>query len=251
MVLFFELFLAIAWTWSAVTKLLSPSWIDGTDLAAFAEETTVAVDWYRPLIDGPLASMSGGFAIGLAVAQLVLGLLLLFGVGRTLSLFFGLALATNLVLAGAANPSVLGVALHAGLFLWWLETSPNARLSIWNLRIFSLASLIFIATTATSIAATAIGDVTADPIALIVAVFAAFIVASWAAIHRLKAAKAKVQASVEAEEERILELTGRRAPLALPTGTITKRPTAPASEQAMSASFRAKLLRSTRRTTHF
>ena len=252
MVLFFELFLAAAWLWSAIAKLTSQSWTDGTDLGAFAADTTVSVDWYHPLIEGPLMSQSAAFAVGLAVTQLILGLLLLLGIGRTLSFILGLALTINFVFAGVLNPTILGVAIHAGLLLWWLETSPNARLSIWGLRFLSLASLILIAIVASFISVDSIGEVPTDPIALIVAVLGGFIVAAFAAIYRLKRASARVEASAHAEaEERVLELTGRRAPLALPTGTIVERPKAPVSEQAMSASFRARLLRSARRTSHF
>lgn len=125
-----QLFLAGGWLRAATSHALSDGWWSGQEVldfsAAHAETAIVGYDAFLAEVVGPLAAP---VAIGVLVAQFIVGFLLIVNWRPLVALGLGAFLNLNFMLAGAVNPSIFYLVSGAGIALWHIHhrLSPDAR----------------------------------------------------------------------------------------------------------------------------
>jgi thiosulfate dehydrogenase [quinone] large subunit len=116
-----RLLVAVAWLWTYATRIAEPGWRDGSSLTAFfthqLDEGLVVFPHYRTLITEAIVPHAAVFAWVLLIAQLVVGISLLFGAATRAALLVGIAINLNQVLAGSLEVAVLAIAVQVILLL--------------------------------------------------------------------------------------------------------------------------------------
>lgn len=126
-----QLFFAIGWLRAAAEKVISPAWWSGDTIRTFlAEHEAVTVAWFRPVLDVAVVDYVPLYVIGIVMAQLVCGLLLL--INRRVSVALAVAMTMNIafVAIGAVDPSAFYLVGQGAVALWLVGTHrPTAMLS--------------------------------------------------------------------------------------------------------------------------
>lgn len=126
-----QLFFAMGWLRASAEKMVSPDWWSGDTIRAFlVEHDTVTVAWFRPFVDLAVIGQVQLYVVGIVLAQLACGLLLLSH--RLLPLALVVAMTMNLafVAIGAVNPSTFYLIGQGAIALWLVgNRRPTASLS--------------------------------------------------------------------------------------------------------------------------
>ncbi len=111
-----RLFLAVGWLRAAAEKLIDPAWWHGDKLRTFLDaQQSDALPFFRPVMTSVLTPLAVQVAIVVAVAQVLIGLMLVVGRPLRVALWAGVGLNVIFVLCGKVNPSAFYLVMEAGL----------------------------------------------------------------------------------------------------------------------------------------
>lgn len=129
-----QLFLAAGWGRAGLAHSLSSEWWNGRELLDFvATETERRVRGYQYVLTGIVEPFPSAVATAIALAELLIGVMLLLNHRASVALGLGAFLNLQFMLAGVVNPSVFYLVAAMGIVIWRLETVGDpvtiARLS--------------------------------------------------------------------------------------------------------------------------
>ncbi len=111
-----RLFLIAGWLRAGAEKIIEPAWWRGDTLRSFLEvQHDVALPYFHPVMEHVIAPFAVEVAAIVAVAQILIGLAILFGRPLRLALWCAVVLNVVFVLAGRVNPSAFYLVMEAAL----------------------------------------------------------------------------------------------------------------------------------------
>lgn len=117
-----ELFLAIGWLRAGTEKLMDSAWWSGQELVGFLAATSDgSLPWYEWFVDELVAAHLVLIATSVLLVELTIGVLLFVGRRVAVAHLVGMGLVLNFLAAGAVNPSIFYLVLHAVALLWLVE----------------------------------------------------------------------------------------------------------------------------------
>lgn len=111
-----RLFLIAGWLRAGAEKVISPAWWRGDTLRSFLDaQHDVALPYFQPVMDRVIGPFAVEVAAVVAVAQILIGLAILFGRPLRVALWCAVVLNVVFVLAGRVNPSAFYLVMEAAL----------------------------------------------------------------------------------------------------------------------------------------
>jgi thiosulfate dehydrogenase (quinone) large subunit len=111
-----RLFLAAGWLRAGAEKFIDQDWWTGDTLRGFLDtQHDVALPYFQPVMEGLIRPFAVEVATVVAVAQILIGLGLIFGRPLRVALWAGVVLNVIFVMAGRVNPSAFYLIMESGL----------------------------------------------------------------------------------------------------------------------------------------
>lgn len=182
-----EVFIGLGWLRATVSKLLDPSWWDGSVVLEFvAANRDTAVPWYAPVQEQLVPAVLPVVVVVVVVGELVAAAALLTGRRLATGLTVGMSLNLAFLLGGQVDPSVFYLFLQATLCLWLLEDHLAARTSVRLLTFFMAAGAVVTLASAPFVRNLDPSLVIEDPAAVLTTYSLSITVATAAALHRVR-----------------------------------------------------------------
>lgn len=135
-----RVFMGVAWLRAGLSKLLEPSWLDGSALTGFLHgqvaDGAAPFTQYTDVVGDAAARMAAPMGLAVAFGEIAIGLGLLTGTLTSLALVMAIVLNVNFVLAGAASPSQYYIVIQLVLLVGragsdfsldrWVAHAPRA-----------------------------------------------------------------------------------------------------------------------------
>lgn len=116
-----RLFIGIGWIRASLEKIITPEWLNGTELTKFFYQQLsggeVVFPYYRHLITSLFAPHSLALSWIIMIGQMLVGLAILFGAFTNFALLWGLFMNVNFVLAGMVSPSAFYIVIQTALLV--------------------------------------------------------------------------------------------------------------------------------------